>query len=129
MRTTLIAFAALSLSVGATDAATYTKAAAAGKPVILYQATSVHPDCSATGAVTMKVLVPPEHGRVTFQRTGVFPTFSSWNVRERCNTRRVPGIKAIYTSQRGYQGIDRAAIEVIFPAGGYQRHAFGIVVR
>jgi len=129
MRATVIAFAALSLSVGAADAANSTKVAAAGKPLILFQAYSANPDCTATGAITMKTLVAPEHGRVTFQRTGVFPTFPSWNVRERCNTRRVPGIKAIYTSQRGYQGIDRLAVEVIYPNGNYRRHGFGIVVR
>ena len=109
MRSTLIAFAALALSVGAAEAANYTKVAAAGKPLMLYQAYSTNPDCSATGAITMKTLVAPEHGRVTFQRTGVFPNFPSGNVRERCNTRRVPGMKAIYTSQRGYEGIDRLA--------------------
>ena len=77
----------------------------------------------------MKVAEPPSHGRVTISRTGVFPNFSAANVRQRCNTRRVSGVKAFYTSQRGYQGSDRVAIDVIWPTGRYLRHDVSISVR
>jgi hypothetical protein len=129
MRVGTIALMALMLSGVAAEARYAYKVAAAGKPLELYWATSVNPDCSSAGAVTVKVVESPSHGRVTISRTGVFPTFSAANVRQRCNTRRVAGVKAFYTSQRGYQGPDRVAIDVIWPTGRYLRHDFSIAVR
>jgi hypothetical protein len=129
VRTGIIAFMALALSGAAAQAQYGYKVAAAGKPLELYWATSVNPDCSSRGAVTIKVTEPPRHGRVTISRTGVFPTFSAANVRQHCNTRRVPGVKAFYVSQRGYQGPDRVAIDVIWPSGRYVRRDISITVR
>ena len=129
MRIGLVALMALTLSGTASEAGYAYKVAAAGKPLQLYWATSVNPDCSSAGAVTMKVVQSPSHGRVTISRTGVFPSFSAMNVRQRCNARRVAGVKAFYTSQRGYQGPDRVAIDVIFPTGRYERHDVSITVR
>ena len=129
MRTGITAFMALALS-GATAQAQYgSKVAAAGKPLELYWAASVNPDCSSRGAVTIKVVEPPSHGRVTVNRTGVFTNFSAANVRQHCNTRRVAGVKAFYTSQRNYQGPDRVAFEVIWPSGKYERRNVSITVR
>lgn len=129
MRFGVVAIAALVLSGTTAEAGYFRKAAAAGKPLKLYQAYSVNPDCSSFGNVTVKMTEQPSHGRVSISPGGVFPNFPASNVRSRCNTRRVAGVIATYTAQRGYQGHDRVAIEVIFPAGAYQRHEFGIVVR
>ena len=79
--------------------------------------------------MTIKVAEPPSHGRVTISRTGVFTNFSAANLRKQCNTRRVAGVKAFYTSQRGYQGPDRVAIDVIWPSGRYVRQDVSIVVK
>jgi hypothetical protein len=103
--------------------------AAAGRPLELYWATSVNPDCSSAGAVTIKVAEPPSNGRVTISRSGVFPNFSAANIRQRCNVRRVAGVKALYTSRRGYQGPDRVALDVIWPSGRYVRHDVSIGVK
>jgi hypothetical protein len=129
MRIGIVALAALTLSGVAAEARYAYKVAAAGRPLELTWATSVNPDCSSAGAVTMKLVESPSHGRVTISRTGVFPNFSAANVRQRCNSRRVAGMKAFYTSQRGYQGPDRVAIDVIFPTGRYERHDISIAVR
>src|SRR5262249_12309229 len=129
MRTGLIALMALALSGGIAEAAYGYKVAASGVPLQLYWATSVNPDCSSAGAVTIKVGEPQSHGRVTISRTGVFTNFSAANVRQRCNTRRVGGVKAFYTSQRGYLGADRVAIDVIWPTGRYLRYDINIAVK
>ena|SRR5436190_2668806 len=120
---------ALALSGGIAKAAYGFKVAAAGVPMQLYWATSVNPDCSSAGAVTIKVAAPPSHGRVTISRTGVFSNFSATNVRQHCNTRRVAGVKAFYTSHRGYLGADRVAIDVIWPTGRYLRYDVNITVK
>jgi len=129
VHTGIIAFMALALSAGTAQAQYASKVAAAGKPLELYWAASVNPDCSANGTPTIKVTESPSHGRVTINRTGVFATFSAANVRQRCNTRRVAGVKAFYTSQRGYQGPDRVALDVIWPSGRHVRPHISIMVR
>ena len=128
MRLLLIAFVLL-LATSTSRAQQTVKAAASGKPLMLYRAYNVNPNCSAEGAVTIKVLVPPQHGRVTVGTARIFPAYPPAHPRNHCNQRRVLGTQAFYTSQRGYAGRDHAVIEVIFPAGRYQRRSFGIVVR
>jgi len=93
------------------------KAVASGRPLMLYRAWSTNPDCTSAGTVVMRVAQPPEHGRVTIRQTGVFPSFPQSNLRSVCNRRRVPGVQAVYVSQRGYTGPDFTALEVLFPAG------------
>jgi hypothetical protein len=129
VHTGIIAFMALALSAATAQAQYTSKVAAAGKPMELYWAASVNPDCSANGTPTIKIAEAPSHGRVTINRTGVFATFSAANVRQRCNTRRVAGVKAFYISQRGYRGPDRVAFEVIWPSGRYVRRDVSITVR
>ncbi len=106
---------ALLLSAGFAQAAT--KVVASGRPLMLYQASSTNPDCTAAGSVVLRVAQAPEHGRVTIRNTGVFPRFSDSNIRSACNRRRVPGVEATYTSQRGYLGSDLVILEALFPAG------------
>ncbi|MCP3475028.1 hypothetical protein NLM33_32415 [Bradyrhizobium sp. CCGUVB1N3] len=93
------------------------KVVASGRPLMLYQAWSTNPDCTSAGAVVLRVAQGPEHGRVAIRQTGVFPRFAESNVRSACNRRRVPGVQAIYTSQRGYLGSDLVILEALFPAG------------
>ena len=90
---------------------------ASGKPLQLYQASATNPDCTSVGAVVMRVLQGPSHGRVSVRQTGVFPNFNSSNPRSACNRRRVPGVQAIYVSQRGYLGPDLVVLQVLFPNG------------
>jgi hypothetical protein len=93
------------------------KAVASGRPLQLYHAYSTNPDCTSAGAVVLRVAQPPAHGRVSVQHTGVFPNFPPANPRSVCNRRRVPGVQAIYVSQRGYIGPDLVVLQALFPAG------------
>ncbi|MBR1135519.1 MAG: hypothetical protein E6614_34500 [Bradyrhizobium sp.] len=102
-------------SPGAAQAAT--KFVLSGRPVILYQAGATNPDCTAAGEVVLRVIQEPEHGKVTIRRAGFYPTFPDHNVRSACNRRRVPGVQAVYVSQRGYTGMDMVVIEAFWPAG------------
>ena len=93
------------------------KLVASGRPLLLYSASATNPDCTSAGEVVVRVAQPPEHGRVTIRRTGVFPRFPEANPRSMCNRRRVSGVQATYVSQRGYTGSDMVVLEVLFPAG------------
>lgn len=122
---TLLTCVALLLSVVSAQA---DKVVASGKPLMLYAAYSTNPDCSSAGNVVLRVTQSPEHGRVSIRQTGVFPQFPEANPRSACNRRRVPGVQAIYTSQRGYLGPDSVVLEVLFPAGRGVRMSFTIRV-
>jgi hypothetical protein len=129
MKALIAAGLALAFSAGSAHAAWLNKVAASGKPLILAQPSVLNPDCSSMGAITIKVIEGPEHGRVTAGRASVFPTFPASNPRSQCNTRRVSGASVTYVSQRGYQGTDRVVIEMISPTGAYAQHTFNIMVR
>ena len=99
-----------------------------GKQLILFNATSVNPDCSALGNVEVRVAQGPEHGKVSIRRTWVFPNYAAVNLRSACNARRVAGVLVTYVSQRGYVGDDLVVIEVFFPNGRAQRTTIAIRV-
>ena len=99
-----------------------------GKQLILFNATSVNPDCSALGNVEVRVAQGPEHGKVSIRRTRVFPNYAAVNLRSACNARRVAGVLVTYVSQRGYVGDDLVVIEVFFPNGRAQRTPIAIRV-
>ena len=99
-----------------------------GKQPILFNATSVNPDCSALGNVEVRVAQGPEHGKVSIRRTRVFPNYAAVNLRSACNARRVAGVLVTYVSQRGYVGDDLVVIEVFFPNGRAQRTTIAIRV-
>ena len=99
-----------------------------GKQLILFNATSVNPDCSALGNVEVRVAQGPEHGKVSIRRTRVFPNYAAVNLRSACNARRVAGVLVTYVSQRGYVGDDLVVIEVFFPNGRAQRTTIAIRV-
>jgi hypothetical protein len=110
----VLAVLGLLLSIGAAHAG---KVVASGRPLMLYEAYSTNPDCSSAGAVVLRVAQSPEHGRVSIHPSGVFPKFPESNPRSACNRRRVPGVQAVYVSQRGYIGPDHVVLEALFPAG------------
>jgi hypothetical protein len=100
-----------------TSAARADKAVASGRPLQLYHAYATNPDCSSAGAVVLRIVQGPAHGRVSVHQAGVFPNFPPSNPRNACNRRRVRGVEATYVSQRGYLGPDFVVLQVLFPAG------------
>ena len=121
--------AALTCAVLAAPADAATRVAVSGKPLLLYRGYSANPNCGPDGEVTVRVLTPPEHGRVNIRKARVFPRFPESNPRYVCNRRGVAGVEATYTSARGYTGPDNVALEVIFPNGLYQKGSMSIEVK
>lgn len=123
----LLIVAALTLAATGADAAT--RVAASGKPLKLVQVYSANPNCTPTGEITMRIVTPPEHGRVTIRKGRVYSNFAESNPRSVCNRRGVVGHEAVYTSARGYTGSDSVTLEAIYPNGRYRRGSFSIDVR
>lgn len=101
----------------------------AGHEVRVNWGVAINPDCRSSGQVVMRVTQPHQHGRVTIRSGGVFPNFPASNVRNVCNTRRVPGVEAYYRPEPGYLGFDSVGFETIFPSGDYRTYTANIQVR
>ena len=129
IRIVVAAAIGLLLSSFGAEAQVGRRIAASGVPILLYQANTTNPDCSSMGRPVIRHIQTPQHGRLIFSNTSVFPNFSPSNVRSACNRRRVAGIVVKYVSQRGYAGMDGTAFEVYFPTGNARRAAFSILVR
>jgi hypothetical protein len=90
---------------------------------------SVAPDCTSTGYAEVRVLTPPSHGALRVTRGEDFPDFSKDNVRQVCNSRKLPVTFVYYQATPGFTGIDTAVIEVLFPSGNVRSAAYSINVR
>ncbi len=125
----LVILAAFALSTATAQAQYLNRVAASGKQIKLGFFGSANPDCSSAGDPTVRVTQTPEHGRVSTPAARDFPTFSQSNVRSVCNTRRLPGRVAWYTSQRGFVGTDQVVLEVFYTSGVMRRYHYAIEVR
>lgn len=74
---------------------------------------SLHPDCSATGTPVVRLIDGPSKGLITTEGGRDFLPFAKGNVRSRCNSRRVSGIKMFYRSADNFIGSDRVRIMIL----------------
>src|SRR5215469_15021772 len=52
---------------------------------------AVHPDCTVSGDITLRVTKQPEHGTVETAATTNYPTYPKENIRVKCNEHKVKG--------------------------------------
>ena len=58
-----------------------------------------------------------------------FPDFPKDNVRQACNTKKLPVVFVYYQSDRGFTGTDTAVVEILFPSGNLRTVSYAISVR
>jgi hypothetical protein len=105
------------------------KVAVSGKPVILNFVYNTSPDCTGDGYAEIRITEQPLNGRVDVTKASDFPSFPPSNVRQVCNSRRVPGIQVRYTSRAGFVGSDVVGMESIFPRGASLSRRYAITVK
>jgi hypothetical protein len=88
----------------------------AGTSVLIYQTTSINPDCSPAGIPEVKVVSGPSHGKVEFLRVPVLPNVTP---KSKCYSVKVPGVKARYTPDAGFVGADKVRIRNKLIEGGF----------
>lgn len=82
---------------------------------------SLFPDCSTEGAVVIRLLAPPKHGRATVEEGASFPRYEATSPFAGCNTRKVPGKRLVYEADEKFEGADTFRILVINADGtGYE---------
>ena len=57
---------------------------------------AVHPDCTASGDVSIRVTKQPEHGSVETTTATLFPGYPKENIRSKCNDHKVRGVQVNY---------------------------------
>ena len=67
---------------------------------------SLNPDCTSQGYPDVRVLTPPSHGTLRVARGETYPQYSKDNVRQVCDTQKVPATLIYYQSTLGFTGID-----------------------
>jgi len=88
----------------------------------------VNPDCATEGEAKLAVTAPPKHGNVAFRAGERNSSFPKENVRNACNTRKLPATLIDYTATPGYVGTDEFVIADIGPQGEYSIHRYVIQV-
>ena len=90
---------------------------------------AVHPDCTASGNVDIRVTKQPEHGTVETTTTTLFPNYPKENIRSKCNQHKVKGVQVNYKSAAKYVGDDAFDLLVLFPSGFAWEVHYDISVR
>ena len=78
---------------------------------------AVHPDCTASGDVNIRVTKQPEHGSTETATAINYPNFPKENIRSKCNDHKVRGMQVNYKSAEKYVGSDELELLVLFPGG------------
>jgi hypothetical protein len=98
-----------------------------GKTTKMYNYKNWDKDCRELGGV-VKVLVHPEHGRLS-QRRVANPVLSNrLNPGDHCIGKVLPGVHVEYTSARGFRGTDRFVIERTLSTGRVDVDTFTVHV-
>ena len=108
---------------------TFSRFVAAGAKQRMGFYAALHPDCSATGDVNVRVTKQPEHGTVETAAATNFPNFERENIRYRCNQQKVRGQQVNYKSAEKYIGSDTLELLVLLPGGFAQEVHINIDVR
>jgi len=90
---------------------------------------AVHPDCTASGDVDIRVTKQPEHGTTEIAAATLFPNFDKENIRYKCNQHKVRGQQVNYKPAEKYIGSDKLEVFVLFPGGFAREVNFTINVR
>jgi hypothetical protein len=129
---TVLAFGLLSSSAFAQEGLEkkqFTRVVASGTSTRIGFFTALHPDCTASGNVNIRVTKQPEHGSTETPTTINFPTYPKEHIRSKCNQHRVKGIQVNYKSAEKYVGSDELELLVLFPAGFAWEVRYNIDVR
>jgi hypothetical protein len=78
---------------------------------------SLNPDCTTSGDVSIRITKEPEHGAVNITTTTNFPGYPKESLRYKCNQHRVKGMQINYKSAEKYIGDDALELLIFFPAG------------
>jgi hypothetical protein len=89
----------------------------------------IDPTCASFGAPSIAVVSGPSNGQIETRAIRDYPNFPSFNIRFRCDLRKVPGTEVLYRSTPGFRGVDTVVFDVVFPRGQLKRYTQRIFSR
>jgi hypothetical protein len=108
---------------------TFTRVVASGTKQRMGFFHALHPDCTATGDVNVRVTKQPEHGTVETVGTTGYARYPKENIRSKCNQHKVKGMLVNYKSAEKYTGNDEFDLLVLYPGGFASELHYDISVR
>jgi hypothetical protein len=90
---------------------------------------ALHPDCTASGDVNIRVTKQPEHGTTELTGATLYPNFAKENIRYKCNQHKVRGQQLNYKPAEKYTGSDTLELLVLYPGGFAREYHVNINVR
>ena len=90
---------------------------------------ALEPDCSSMGVTSVRILEPPQHGKLTIENGRAFTGFAKENQRYDCNMRKSGGTLVFYDPEPGFAGNDTITLDIIFPTGQSSRQRYAIDVK
>ena len=100
----------------------------AGKPVKVYRAMNLNPDCSSSGDSVYRIIKKPQHGSLSVKMAKDFAEYPASNSRHVCNTRASSAVRLWYTPAGRYTGMDEFAFTVIYPSGTTEQRTIRVNV-
>jgi hypothetical protein len=91
--------------------------------------TSLNPDCSADGNLTVRIAKQASHGNVAVDRGLGYTAYGRGDQRYVCNLTPEEGYRISYLSNDGYVGDDLFEIEVFSPAGHFTLWKYAVTVK
>ena len=89
---------------------------------------AVDPDCTPQNVPTLRTLLRPQHGTVDIADSEDYAYWQPPNIREKCNDKKIKGLRISYKSDEGYTGDDKVIILAIYPDSTAQQYVFDIHV-
>jgi Domain of Unknown Function with PDB structure (DUF3857)/Transglutaminase-like superfamily len=105
------------------------KAVAVGQKLRVEFLYAIEPDCSSMGVTSVRILEPPQHGKLTVKNGQGFTSFAKENQRYGCNMQKSPGTFVYYEPAPGFAGKDSMTLDIIFPTGQSSKQRYAIDVR
>lgn len=90
---------------------------------------AIEPDCSSMGVTSVRILEPPQHGKLTVENGQGFTSFVKENQRYGCNVQKSPGTFVFYEPTPGFAGKDSMTLDIVFPTGQSSTQRYAIDVR
>jgi len=94
-----------------------------GQDVRIAIFTNVRPDCTSGPLPTIRLVRPPEHGKLIVRKVRL----SATNIKQ-CLALEVPALVAFYRSGAGFEGADSAILEIRSLEGVGKLQRFSITV-
>ena len=99
-------------------------------PIVVWRNVAIDPDCTARApGATLAVTVQAMHGTAVVDETPDYHAFPPANPRSACNTRKLPGHRAVYAAAPGFTGKDRFVLLGSTGAGVVRRITVTVDVR